>query len=101
MNMSERSVFQIKLLICAVVVSAGITFMVGLLWPQLSTITMALYVLGGWAILGGLFLLLVVNSAVGSWLNQWILRKGGTDTQWLWFSADPPGLERDAKPKQH
>ncbi len=97
--MTERSVFQVKLFICAVVVSASITFMVRLLWPQLSFATMALYVLGGWVILGGLFLLVVVNTAVGSWLNQWILRKGGTDTQWLWFSADPPGLERDAKPK--
>lgn len=98
--MTERSVCQIKLLICAVVISAGITFMVRLLWPQLSIATMALYVLGGWVILGGLFLLVMVNTAVGSWLNQWILRKGGTDTQWLWFSADPPGLERDAKPKE-
>lgn len=98
--MTDRSVFQIKLLICAVVVSAGITFMVRLLWPQLSIATMALYVLGGWVILGGLFLLLVVNTAISSCLNQWILRKGGTDTQWLWFSADPPGLKRDAKPKE-
>jgi hypothetical protein len=98
--MTDRSVFQIKLLICAVVVSAGITFMVHLLWPQLSIAKMALYVLGGWVILGGLFLLLVVNTAISSWLNQWILRKGGTDTQWLWFSADPPGLKRDAKPKE-
>jgi hypothetical protein len=59
-----------------------------------------LYVLGGWIILGGLFLLLVVNTAISSCLNQWILRMGGTDTQWLWFSADPPGLKRDAKPKK-
>ena len=98
--MTERSVFQVKLFICAVVVSASITFMVRLLWPQLSIATMALYVLGGWVILGGLFLLLVVNTSISSWLNQWILRKGGTDTQWLWFSADPPGLKRDAKPKE-
>ena len=98
--MTERSVFQIKLLICAVLVSAGITFMVRLLWPQLSIATMALYVLGGWVILGGLFLLVVVNTGMVSWLNQWILRKGGTDTQWLWFPADPPGLNRDSKTKE-
>ena len=98
--MTERSVFQVKLFICAVVVSASITFMVRLLWPQLSIATMALYVLGGWVILGGLFLLVVVNTVMGSWLNQWILRKGGTDTQWLWFPADPPGLNRDSKTKE-
>lgn len=98
--MTERSVFQIKLLSCAVVVSASITFMVRLLWPQLSIATTALYVLRGWVVLGGLFLLLVANTAISSWINQWILRKGGTDTQWLWFCADPPGLKRDNKPKQ-
>jgi len=26
-------------------------------------------------------------------LGQFILRKGGTDVQWLWFPGDPPGLE--------
>ena len=42
----------------------------------------------------------LILTAIGGWVNQWILRKGGTDTQWLWFSADPPGLKRDNKPKQ-
>jgi hypothetical protein len=26
--------------------------------------------------------------------RQWILRQGGIDPQWLWFRADPPGLEK-------
>lgn len=98
--MTERSVFQIKLLICAVVLSTGMGFMAKLLWPALGLGTMALYVLAGWAILAGLMLVLVANTAISSWINQWVLRKGGTDTQWLWFSADPPGLKRDAKPKK-
>lgn len=25
---------------------------------------------------------------------QWVLRQGGTDTQWLWFYREPPGLEK-------
>jgi hypothetical protein len=25
-------------------------------------------------------------------LGQWILRHGGTDPQWFWFRAEPPGL---------
>jgi hypothetical protein len=99
--MTERSVFQIKLLICGVVLSAAIAFMVHLLWPALGLGTVALYVLASWGILAGLMLVLVVNTAVSSWVNQWILRKGGTDTQWLWFPADPPGLQGDRKPKQH
>jgi len=23
---------------------------------------------------------------------QWVLRKGGTDTAWFWFSSEPKGL---------
>ena len=26
--------------------------------------------------------------------SQFILRKGGTDAQWFWFAAEPPGLVR-------
>ena len=98
--MSQRTVFQIKLLICGLVVSAGIAFMAQLLWPGLGPRTLAQYVLAGWGVLAGLMLLLVANTAISSWVNQWILRKGGTDTQWLWFPADPPGLQGDRKPKQ-
>ena len=100
MNMTERAVFQLKLLVCGVVLTGAIAFMVHLLWPALGLGTMALYVLTGWGILAGLMLVLVVNTAISSWINQWILRKGGTDTQWLWFPADPPGLQGDRKPKQ-
>lgn len=98
--MSQRTVFQIKLLICGLVVSAGIAFMAQLLWQGLGPGTLALYVLAGWGVLAGLMLLLVANTAISSWVKQWILRKGGTDTQWLWFPADPPGLQGDRKPKQ-
>lgn len=98
--MTERSVFQIKLLVCCVVVSVAMGFMAKLLWPALGAGALAVYVLVGWGIVGGLLLVLVANTAIGSWINQWILRKGGTDTQWLWFPADPPGLKRDTKPKE-
>lgn len=95
--MNERSVFTIKLLICGAGVSVAIGFMAQLLWPALSLGALSLYVLAGWGILAGLMFLLLANTAISSWVNQWILRKGGTDTQWLWFPADPPGLKRDAK----
>lgn len=98
--MSERSVFQIKLLVCGVGLSAAIAFVLRLLWPAMGLGTMVMNLLAGWVALAGLMLLLVASIAVGSWVNQWILRKGGTDTQWLWFPADPPGLKRDNKPPQ-
>ena len=98
--MSERSVFQIKLLVCGVVLTGAIGFIVHLLWPALDLLTTGLYVLAGWIIVAGLVLVLVVNTAISGWINQWILRKGGTDTQWLWFPADPPGLQGDRKPQQ-
>jgi hypothetical protein len=91
--MSERSVFQIKLLVCGVVLTGVIGFMVHLLWPALDLLTTGLDVLAGWGIMAGLVLVLVVNTAISSWINPWILRKGGTDTQWLWFPADPPGMQ--------
>jgi hypothetical protein len=98
--MSERSVFQIKLLVCGVVLTGAIGFMVHLLWPALGLVTTSLYVVAGWGILAGLMLALVVNTAIRSWINQWILRKGGTDTQWLWFPADPPCMQGDRSPKK-
>ena len=98
--MSERTVLIFKLLICGVVVTVAIGFMALLLWPALSLAALTLYVLAGWGILAGLMLMLVANTAVSSWINQWILRKGGTDTLWLWFAADPPGLQKDRQPKQ-
>lgn len=97
--MSKRWVWRVKLLICGLVISVAMGFMAKLLWPGLNLWTVALYVLVGWGILAGLLLVLVVNTAISSWINQWILRKGGTDTQWLWFSADPPGLQKDRKRK--
>jgi len=54
----------------------------------------ALYVLAGWGILGALFSVLVIYIILRSGFNQWVLRKRGTDTQWLWFSGEPKGLAR-------
>ncbi len=37
--------------------------------------------------------LLVVAIIVFATVSQWVLRKGGTDPQWFWFSGEPPGLQ--------
>ena len=36
---------------------------------------------------------LLVALVVSLTVSQWVLRHGGTDTQWFWFSAEPPGLQ--------
>lgn len=33
-------------------------------------------------------------------LRQWLLRHGATDTQWLWFTEDPKGLERGKRHRE-
>lgn len=45
----------------------------------------------GYTVLAGLIVvtLVALRLAVG----QWVLRRGGTDTQWFWFSGEPRGLE--------
>ncbi len=46
----------------------------------------------------GAVLLCLVAAAVASLtLMQWILRRGGTDTQWLWFASEPDGLVRQRR----
>jgi hypothetical protein len=55
--------------------------------PGLSLLELCLLLLGAFVVL----LLFVVSSLT---LAQFVLRAGGTDTQWLWFGGDPPGLQR-------
>ena len=39
-----------------------------------------------------ILLVLALAAVVTLTVMQFILRKGGTDTQWLWFSTEPRGL---------
>jgi hypothetical protein len=45
-----------------------------------------------WA--AGMFVALVVVAVLSLTFNQFILRHGGTDVDWLWFNSEPPGLKR-------
>ena len=57
--------------------------------PKLPLHVVLLYsVLGAVA----LFAFLMVVTVATLTLVQFIMRKGGTDPQWFWFSAEPPGL---------
>ncbi len=41
---------------------------------------------------GGAVLLVAI--VVSLTVSQWVLRHGGTDAQWFWFSGEPPGLQK-------
>lgn len=57
--------------------------------PAVPLATVLLYAaLGAAALLG----ILVAVTAVMLTVRQFILRKGGTDTQWYWFPSEPRGL---------
>jgi hypothetical protein len=47
------------------------------------------------AIAAAIFLILLIIGIIGGGLfNQYMIRRGGTDTSWLWFKGEPPGLEK-------
>jgi hypothetical protein len=66
--------------------------------PQMSYAKLAAYVLLGAVVFA---VNLVGLSVIYLNIYQWVLRQGGTDTAWFWFSSEPKGLEslRDKLPK--
>lgn len=41
-----------------------------------------------------MFLTIVVVAVLSLTFNQFIIRHGGTDADWFWFKAEPPGLQK-------
>ena len=61
------------------------------LFPKVPVVAALLYAAAGAvAFLVTMSICIIVASRV----NAWVLNKGGTDTQWLWFKSDPQGLVR-------
>jgi hypothetical protein len=91
-----NSRFSLILKSCVAAIALSLLALLGgkNLAPEMPLLTVWLWALGGLVTLALLLL-------AGTWLTlsfwQWVLRKGGTDTQWLWFAADPPGLKRPQK----
>ena len=56
-----------------------------------------------WSALGAIALFSVVTTAAVALLSfqQFILRKGGTDAQWFWFSGEPRGLAQQRDHRAH
>jgi hypothetical protein len=77
-----------KLFIVAVGIVALVAQLAKALAPGIGWGYLVFYSLTG---LAGLTALLLVASVCSLQFWQFILRKGGTDTQWFWFSAEPRG----------
>lgn len=78
-----------KMVLAAVALVALVAPLVKALAPGIAWGYLVFYSLAG---LTGLLALLVVASVCSLQFSQFILRMGGTDTQWLWFSGEPRGL---------
>jgi hypothetical protein len=78
-----------KLLLATVLLAALAGFAGSKLAPSVPLSTVLLYCLIGAA---ALFVVIFFAAACMQVFNQFILRHGGTDTQWFWFSSEPAGL---------
>ena len=78
-----KLIFGLALLVGLVVVAAQD------LAPNISYVKLFAYIFLG---LAALAVILVGLSVIYLNIYQWVLRKGGTDTAWFWFSSEPEGL---------
>jgi hypothetical protein len=78
-----------KLLLATVLLAMLTGFVGSKLAPMVPLSTVLLYSFVG-AI--ALFVIIILVVAVLQMFNQFILRHGGTDTQWFLFSSEPAGL---------
>ena len=86
---TSNPVFVAKLVLAAILLMALAGVAGSQMAPKMALFDVLLY---SGALALGLFALLLVVSVVSLTLYQFILRKGGTDPQWLWFRSEPPGL---------
>lgn len=82
-------IFLAKLMLAAAAIVTLIAIPARQMMPGLALTELVLYCTAG---LAGILMLIVLFAVCRLQLAQYILRKGGTDVQWLWFSGEPRGL---------
>ena len=96
--MFKFNAIVVSKVILAILLLSGLAGVAG---SQLAPDTPLEIVLLNCAVGAAVFLVLLVLALIASLtLNQFILRNGGTDTQWFWFPSEPKGLQQlraDAK----
>lgn len=78
-----------KALLATVLLSLLAVVVGSQLAPQIPLYLVLLYSAAGATALLAILILTIVATLT---FRQFILRKGGTDPQWFWFRAEPPGL---------
>lgn len=86
MSIRKQVFVTIAKLVLAALLLAGIA---GFLGKQMAPGAPLILV---WTMAIGLIVLLLVAALVSLTIRQFILRQGGTDPQWFWFSSEPEGL---------
>jgi hypothetical protein len=84
-----RIIFLGKLLFAAIALVALVALPARQLLPSASLSALLMYVAAGVVVV---FVLLILGAICSLQFSQFILRMGGTDPQWFWFSGEPQGL---------
>ncbi|PXX47512.1 hypothetical protein [Undibacterium pigrum] len=88
--MSQLRINLLKLGVCVLLIMGLLMVFSHSAFPNASLFTMAFY--------SAAFMIFVLALGFASVFitgefKQWCLNNGATDTGWLWFNAEPPGLE--------
>jgi len=86
----SRAVALLKLAVAAAAVVTIVAIPARRLVPNITVAELVLYIACA-------FVGLVVVAVCSLQFAQFILRKGGTDPQWFWFNAEPPGLDQQRR----
>ena len=86
---TQQFLIVAKIALASGLIGAFLIYFFAQLLPGVSLLSLAGYVVLGVAALTATLMCVVMVATV---FRQFILRSGGTDTQWLWFPEDPPGL---------
>jgi hypothetical protein len=90
--MNKRSikiVFLVKLLVAAMAIVALVALPAKQLVPSVTLWEILVYCAVG---VVGIMALIIMGGICSLQFSQFILRAGGTDAQWFWFSSEPKGL---------
>ncbi|MFZ6775287.1 hypothetical protein ACO0LD_00485 [Undibacterium sp. Ji83W] len=88
--MSQLRINIIKSLICFFAIAALLVVFLRSLVPNISPLHVFPYIaLGIFVFAFALYSTIIIRGG----FNQWSINKGAIDPAWLWFAANPPGLD--------